>query len=573
MSVLAPPGLLRRQIPSHGLVFIALLAIVGLFVLYPVLIILVNSVTLGPNGQSQGFTLRSWQIAVSDPAMLAAIRNTLKVVAANESISLPVAVAIAWLLARTDLPARATLEFMFWVTFFLPSLSVTLGWVVLLDAQSGVVNQLAHHFLPSLPQPLFNIHSFWGVVWAHLSTGAISVKVILLTPALRNLDASFEEAARICGAARWRTLTRIVVPVAAPAILTVMVLSIIRAMQTFEIEMALGPPFNFWVFGTMIYRLAARVPPDLGPATALAALAFLALTPLIILHRYLITRKDYATVGGKLRVAPTPLGRWRFPIFGLVCLFVFLVTVLPVVFVILSSFMKLFGFFDIPDPWTLDNWRNVLRDDFFLRAFAHTFEIAGVAAVGSMLLSGLTAHFIVRSRYWGRGILDFVSWLPFAIPGILFSVGMLYVVLSNPVFRIFYGSLPLMMLTIVIANMTLGIQILKAAIIQIGGELEQAARTTGASWWYAFRKVILPILMPTLILVGMITFIGATREIASVALLATNETKTLSLLQLDYITDGRFEAAAVISALVVMLTVGIAFVARFLGLRAGIRAS
>ena len=84
-GVLAPPGLLRKQIPSHGLVFIALLAIVGLFVLYPVLIILVNSVTLGPNGQSQGFTLRSWQIAISDPAMLAAIRNTLKLVAALAS--------------------------------------------------------------------------------------------------------------------------------------------------------------------------------------------------------------------------------------------------------------------------------------------------------------------------------------------------------------------------------------------------------------------------------------------------------------------------------------------------------
>jgi iron(III) transport system permease protein len=119
--------------------------------------------------------------------------------------------------------------------------------------------------------------------------------------------------------------------------------------------------------------------------------------------------------------------------------------------------------------------------------------------------------------------------------------------------------------------MTLGVQILKATMVQLGAGLEEAARTSGASWWYGFRHVIVPILMPTLVLVGVVNFIAAARDIASVALLATNASKTLSLLQLDYMIDGRSEEAAVVSVVVICLTTGVAFLARLLGLRLGLR--
>jgi iron(III) transport system permease protein len=128
-----------------------------------------------------------------------------------------------------------------------------------------------------------------------------------------------------------------------------------------------------------------------------------------------------------------------------------------------------------------------------------------------------------------------------------------------------------MTLATVIAGMTLGTQILKATIVQLGAALEEAARTSGASWWYGFRHVVVPILMPTLVLVGVVNFIAASRDIASVALLATNKTKTLSLLQLDYLIDGRSEAAAVVSVVVIALTTGVAFLARLSGIRLGMR--
>lgn len=567
----APLSLQRsRSLDAQHVVFLVVLLFVAIFVLYPMLVILVNSFIVGPIGQPRHWSLDGWRTALSDPAMLAAILNTLKVLIANESISLPSAVLLAWLLARTDLPLRGTLEFAFWITFFLPSLSVTLGWIVLLDPQNGLLNQLARA-LPLVTGSPFDIYSFWGIVWTHLSTSSLAIKVMLLTPIFRNLDATFEEAARCSGASRWQTLTRIVIPATAPAIMTVLVLSVIRAMQTFEIEMVLGPPFNFWVFGTKIYILVAQVPPEFGPATALAVIGFVVITPLIFCHRWLMTRTDYTSVTGRVRTHPLSLGRWRYPIFAAVALLVLAITVLPVTFLVTASFMKLFGFFNIADPWTLAHWHSVLSDDFFIRSLVHTLELAGSTALASVALCSLAAYFTVRSPYLGRGALDFLSWLPFAIPGILLGIGLLYVFLGNPILRQLYGSIAVMTLATVIAGMTLGTQILKATIVQLGAALEEAARTSGASWWYGFRHVVVPILMPTLVLVGVVNFIAASRDISSVALLATNKTKTLSLLQLDYLIDGRSEAAAVVSVVVIALTTGVAFLARLFGIRLGVR--
>ena len=288
-------------------------------------------------------------------------------------------------------------------------------------------------------------------------------------------------------------------------------------------------------------------------------------------HRWLLTRTDYASVSGRMRTHPIALGRWRYPIFAAVTLLALSITVLPVAFLVTASFMKLFGFFNIAQPWTVSHWQRVLTGDFFVRSLLNSLELAAGTALASAVLCSLLAYFSVRTQYRGRGVLDFLSWVPFAIPGILLGIGLLYVFLGNPLLRLMYGSIALMMVATVTAGMTLGVQILKSAMVQLGPALEEAARICGASWWYGFRHVIVPILMPTLVLVAVVNFIAAARDIASIALLATNATKTLSLLQLDYLVDGRSEAAAVISVVVMLVTTGAAFVARLFGIRLGIR--
>lgn len=573
MAEIAVPPLSARAVRFFELrtVLFTLVLLITLFlVLYPVLLIIFYSFSAAEVGDDFVFGWDSWRYALNEPAMFGTIVNTLKLLLAINIIAFPIAVVVSWVLARTDIPGRNGLEFMFWISFFLPSLSVTLGWIMCLDPEYGVLNRLVA-LLPFVEEGPFNIYSFWGIVWAHLGANSIAIKVMLLTPTFRNMDSSLEEASRVSGAGRIGTLARIVVPAMMPALIAILLMAMIRAMQSFEIELVLGPPFQFYIYSTKVYSLIAQEPPAFGPASALATLGLAAILPLIFAQRWLTMRRQYTTLTGRLQAQPVRLGRWRIPVFLAVLAVVLTLTVVPLIFVGLASFMKLFGFFSIPDPFTTSHWVAIFEDEVFLQSIGNTLIMSGGAAVLAVVLFSLVAYFTVRTTFKARALLDFVSWLPFAVPGILFGVGLLFVFLESPLFRPLYGTMWLLILATVISSMTLGTQIIKSNMMQLGHELEEASRISGASWWRTFTRVVLPIMIPVLLLVGIMNFIGAARDVASVALVATADTKTLALLQLDYMVEGRYEAGAVASLVVIIMSTGIALVARAMGLRIGIR--
>lgn len=544
---------------ADRVIYVVLFVVIFGVVMHPVSTMIVNSFVDGYSAADRHWSIEGWRRALNEPSIAAAIWNTIKVVLVVEAISLPFAIMIAWLLARSDVPFAGGFEFIFWIAFFVPVLSATLGWIVLLDPQTGLINQLFRSVFGIAP---FDIYTFWGIVWTHVATNAVAVKVMLLAPIFRNLDSSHEEASRISGGGQFYTLRRVVLPLASPGIATVFVLATIRGLQTFEIEQVLGAPTNFWVFGNLIYRLIEHQPPEFGPAMVLSSLVMVLIVPLIIFHRWIIGRNEYGTVSGRMKIEPMKLGLLRWPVFMLLSLTIIVLVALPVCSLAMSTFMKLFGFFNIPEPWTMQNWKKVIEDDFFMQAVANTVKIAGTSALLSMTLSMLLAYFIVRTDFPGRGILDFATWLPFALPGILFGVAILYGVLSTPVLKGLYGSIWVLILGVFVVHMTLGVQIMKATMVQLTPALEESARTSGASWFATLRRIVIPLCAPTMILVGVMSFVSAARDISTIALLGNNETKPLSLLQLDYLVDGRSESAAVVSTILVLLTVGLALLAR-----------
>lgn len=560
----------KIRLEMQTLLCTLVLGIVAFFVLYPIVLIILNSFQVARPGAPPVYGLGGWQLALSEPGMRRSIVNTFALIFTRQVISFPIAILLAWLLARTDIPGKGWLEFMFWLSFFLPSLSVTLGWILVLDPDYGVANQL-WKWLFNSPQGPFNIYSFWGIVWAHLGHNATAVKVMLLTPAFRNMDASLEEASRVSGASTLGTVIRVLLPIMLPALVVVFILSVINGLQAFEIELILGIPIGLQVYSTKIYNLVNDEPPLFGPATALSTMILIALFVLIGTQRWFIRRKEYTTVGGRYQSRPIFLGRLRYPAFSLVAGVALLITVVPMGFLLAGTFMSLYGFFHIEGAWTLVNWKRVLTDTTFLASLQNTLKMAGGAAILSVALFSLIAYIIVKTKFIWRWVLDVISWLPVAIPGILMGIGLLWLTLDTPFLRPLYGTIWLLILATVIASMTLGTQILKNNLLQLGAELEEASRTSGASWWATYRRVVLPLMFPTLMLVGTLNFISAARDISTVALLATSGSKTLALLQLDFLVSGRYESATVVACIVMFLTTGVAVLARSFGLRVGLR--
>jgi iron(III) transport system permease protein len=547
----------------------AVLAVVAFCVVFPVLLVVLQSFQVAAPGQAARYGLDGWRAAFTEPGLRAALVNTLTVTFVRQLLSLPLAVLIAWILARTDLPGRSWIEFAFWAAFFLPTFTVTLSWILLLDPEYGLINTWIAA-LPFVGAGPFNIYSFWGIVWVHIVTGSLTVKVILLTPAFRNMNASFEEASRVAGASTWRTALRITVPVMAPVILSVLLLGTMVSLQTFEVEQVLGLPFRFFVFSTMIYDLIVTRVPRYDAATALAVLVLAAMLPLVLVQQGLTRGRRYTTVTGQFQNQPHRLGRWRLPAMILVLGLVLIVLGAPVLLALLGTFMKLFGFFNIAEPWTLNNWRTVLTDELFVKSLHNTLVLAVGTAAVTIVVHSLIAYIAVRTRYAGRRVLDFISWLPFTVPGIILGLAFLWLFLGVELLRPLYGTTALLIIAGVIAGMPLGVQIIKSGLMQLGGELEEASRVAGASWWATYRRIVLRLMAPTLMAVGMITFVGAARNIGNFALLATSANRPLSILQLDYIAQRKFEEAVVVACIIMFISLGGALLARLLGLRGSV---
>ena len=538
-------------------------------VLYPLFLLLISSFQIDIPGRPVRWGLDGWRLAFSESAMGRAIWNTITLTFARQAIGFPISIIIAWLLARTDLPGRNSIEFLFWIGYFLPSLSVLLAWILLLDPQYGLINQ-ATRSLFALSDSPFNIYSWWGIVWAHLMANTIQVKVMMLTTAFRNMDASLEESSWMTGASPLKTLVRIVVPVMTPAILVVLLISTIRSLEAFEIELILGSPQRIDVYSTQIYRLINQPEPQFAAATALGVLILALMFPFIVLQRRVVDRRHYTTITGRYKGQPVPLGRWKWVAFSLVLVLVVLVTFVPVIFLAMGTFMRLFGFFELPQPWTLNQWHTILSDPLFLGALRNTLLLSFGAAFLSVVFFSIVAYITVRTHFWGRAAIDLLSWIPWALPGIILGLGYLWFFLGTPILKPLYGTMVALILVSAFGHMTLSVQVIKSNMLQLGFDLEEASWIAGGSWFYTLRHIVLPIMIPALLLVGIMNFIAAARSISSLALLVTSHTQPLAILQLDYMAGGRYEAASVVGLIIVIMTVGVAVTARVFGLRIGL---
>lgn len=561
----------QERLNGSLLLMSLLLGIVAFVVLVPLFLMILNSFQVSKPGEPMIYGLQGWREAFSSPGILSAIYNTFSLALARQFIALILGIVLAWLLARTDIPLSGPLEFMFWLSFFLPALPVTIGWILLLDPKFGLVNQWLLK-LPFISEPPFNIYSFWGIVWAHLASSTIGVKVLLLAPAFRNMDAALEESSRVSGASAVGTLIRIIIPVMMPAILVATILGLIRSLEAFEIELVLGVPVGIQVFSTKILDLVIAEPSEYPPAMALSSTFLAVLLLLLCFQRFVVGRKEFTTVTGRgFNLRRTALGRWKNFVFVLVVLLALIVTVVPTIFLVLGTFMKLFGFFDISDPWTLNNWRQVLQDPVILRSLWNTLVVALGSAMVGVFLYSLIAYVIVKTSFTFRGVLDFLSWVPWSIPGILLGIALLWTFLGTRIFIPLYGSVYILMIAMIIKSMPIGTQVIKSVMLQLGRELEEASIVSGASWFSTYRRILVPLLSPALVTVGLLVFISAVRDISTVVLLATGETRTLSLLMLEFATEGQFEKATVMGVLIVVFVGTAALIARSLGGRVGMR--
>ncbi|MFF7709037.1 ABC transporter permease subunit [Pseudomonas sp. NPDC007930] len=555
---------LRQRLTAPGLLYAVLVVAFVALTLLPLLAVVQGSFESQIEG-AQAFTLAGWRALLHEPRILGALANTLSLTFASQLLALPASIGLAWLLARTDLPGRNGLEFAFWVSFFLPALAVVQGWTLLLDPHYGLLNRwLMQTF--GLSQAPLDIYSWGGIVFAHLATTTVSAKVMMLAPAFRSMDARYEEAARVAGDSRLKTLCLITLPLLKPALIVTAIMGVIRALESFEIELVLGAPKRIDVYSTVIYDLTRYDPINFASAFALGILIVVIMALLAVASRRGTASGSHVTVSGHAKPMLIALGRWRWPLGLLAGALALLLTAVPLAFLVTSSLMQRFGFFQLKQVWTLDHWRSVVGDPLFNQALLNTLKIASGSALFAALLSLAVAYSIVRSRRAGRALLEFCAWVPFSIPGVLSSLAMLWLILHSGIDWL-YGSTLSLIVTVGLASVTLGVQLIRSQLLQISREVEEAAWVSGASVARTMLTIVAPLCARAIVVVGVMAFVTAARDISHLALLVSSDNRPLSMLQLEYIAEGRNEASAVVGVIIASIAIAAALIARRLGYR------
>jgi iron(III) transport system permease protein len=535
---------MRRLLRLDRLLPSGLLAVTAAMVVYPLGMVLYGSVNEAAPGQAGAFTFENWRTVLSDASTFGVLFTTILIALPRTLLALTLATVFAWILARTTTPGKRLLEGLLVFMFFLPELPWVLAWILLGAPKVGLLNQWFGALVPG-GESLIDIYSYGGLIVLGAVRSA-PVLFLFVYPAFQAMDATLEEAARIAGASRWRTVWRVDLPLLLPALLASGILSFVVAMESFEIPQLLGTPAKIFVFTTKIYDLAygghiARF----GPAMVLAVLLLVLTFSLIVVQWKVLGGRAYTTVSGRgYRARPLDLGRGRWVAFAFILCFFVVFGVLPFAVLLLNSFMQLSGFLSW-EMLTTKHWTDALARTAVLTSITNTLIVSVAAATLGVIASALISYVVTRTTWAGRKVLDLVAWTPWAVPGLVMSLGFLWAFVWLPI----YGTLWLLVLVFVARGLPVGSRFFTATMVQIGAELEESARIHGASWLRTFVRIWAPLLRPAVLGAWILLFVIAVRVLDLAVLLAGPGTRLLSVDIFFWTVTGRQEAASVLALL------------------------
>ena len=378
---------------------------------------------------------------------------------------------------------------------------------------------------------------------------------LLASSALQSVDASYEEAAQILGASKFRTAISITAPLVAPAILSGTLLAFVNAIALFGSQAIIGLPGRIVTLPTRIYALF-DYPPEYGLASALS-LVFVVITVVALyLQRAFLARRSFVTLGGKgARPQLMQLGVWRWVLFGFGVLIFIVAIVAPYATLLAVSFSKSWGL-DFWKGLTLANYKFILFDyNVTQRAIGNSLLLATVAASFAVLLGAVIGWIDLRTLIPGRKLLDYAALIPLGLPGIVVAVALIQFWLAMPL--ALYGTLAILLLAYVGRYIPLSVRAANASLRQIDPSLEESAQILGASWATTMREITLPLIKPGLFAGWLLVFVPVIQELSASILLFSSSSITLAVAVYNLYETGYVEPVAAL-AMINMAIIGAA---------------
>ncbi len=544
----------RHQDQAYPLwLFVPVALVLVFLVIPPLFFIAYSSLTAGPDAEVAGFTLDNFgNIFESYSEFKILLWNSLVFSIGSAAWALVFGTVLAWLAERSNAPFRGLAYVAAFVSFAIPGLIKVIGWILLLGPEAGFLNVIIRDLTGIFP--LFNIFSMAGMVLVEGFLWTPIVFLLMATP-FRSMDPSLEEAAVISGSSDWQVFRKVTLPMAAPSVLAVLMLTFIRSLEAFEIPALVGLPSGIEVFTTQIYlQLTEGYIPEYGNASAYSAL-LIGLVALTLLPYYRVTQHAhrFTTITGKgFQPRRKDLGKLRW-LGGLLLLFLPLIQMFPLVTLFWSS---LTPFLQNPsweglDQISFDNYVTAFSDSKILSSIVNSLTISITSASAAVFIAFLAAWIVVRTRIRMRWTLDRLTMLPLVFPCIVMGVAVLKTFLTVPI--PVYGTIWIIVIAFVSRYLPYAMRFSHAGLLGIHRELEESATASGATWGQVARNIVVPLMMPALFAAWIYIFLITIRELSVALLLYSPGSQVISVTIWEMWENG---SVGTLSAFSLGITVG-----------------
>jgi len=502
----------------------------------------------------EGVSLQNYIFVLSDIRNLEPLKNTILLGIWTVIVSLALGVPLAWLVARTDLPGRQFVESLCLLPYMLPPFIGAIAWIQLLAPRVGYLNRLWMAIFNLASSP-FDIYSFPGMVWV---MGLYSFPFVFIAThgALERMNPSLEEAARISGAGRFGVMKDVTLPLVIPSILSGMMLAFLYTITNFGIPALLGMRARIFVLTTQIYSYVHRGDfMGIRFATVLSVLLIILALGMHWLNQQIIRRQHGAAIisGKSVRPSTVELGIWRWPLAILVYGFLTFSILLPLMALLLTSFLKAWG---VPLQWsnfTIRNYRYVLFEYPLTQKAIITSLVLGLScATLAVLIGAILAYLSIKTQLRGRRLVDLVCTLPNATPATVVALAMILAFSGQ--FKVnLYNTLGILLVAYLARYLFYAFRNISASLLQIHQSLEEAAYISGADRLRAFRDIIIPLVKPGILGGWALVFMPAVRELTMSTLLYGPNTPTIGVAVYELQEAGYFHIAAALSCIIVIV--------------------
>ncbi|NVM77843.1 iron(III) transport system permease protein [Duganella sp. SG902] len=531
--------------------------------------------------------LDAYRFIFEDPDFAVAFKNAFWLASGLALIAVPLGGMLAFLMIRTDLPGKAFIAPCLLVPIFVSPMVMGFGYVVAMGPV-GFYSLWAKDILGFIP---WNIYSFTSIV---VIAGLTHVPHVYLyaSSALKSLGSDVEEAARVSGASPLQVMFNVSLPMITPALAYAGVLVFFLGFEVFGLVLVLGDPEGHMVLATYLYKLTNKLgTPSYHLMAAVAVCLVMVTMPLVMVQRWLLkSANKFVSIKGKgARTKAMPLGRWKWLAFALIFGWLMFTIIMPMSGIVLRSFVQYWGEgVKLADVLTLQHFREIFDQPALVRGIFNTVLIGVIGGACAVICYCAIALAMHRKPDMITRFLDYSVLVPRAVPGLLAGLSFLWVFLfvpswldgalkgmdngvaiwlsehAIPMLRSLRSTIFALWLAYSVVWLAYGMRLISTALLQVGPELEEAARAVGATRGKVTRDVTVPLIKYGLLGAWLMVFLIFEREYSTGVYLLSPGTEVIGALLVSLWATGSTDLVAALSFInISLVAVGLGVALRF----------